>query len=366
MESTALEVGIGLAVIFFLTATVVTGVNEGITRAANLRSKALWKTLGTLLDPKAGKKPIGLGFIKDLSPKGYKRPTVPEAPTTANSADEKKTAAGLVDTPSIWALEYTKSMRETKVWKIPTKVFTAALLELATIKGGGGSLTEKVDKLTDEYGSTPFGQFLSANADSITKDVDKFFDHVGAWFDGQMERLTDSYRRVTKYLLAALGLLAAILFNVDAVGVASGLAGNADARQAIVLLADDLGPAGLPCPTDGENGGEDSSPTTADRQSAPADPEHGDSPTPGDEGEEEQGTVDLKCAADNLASIENLGIAYPGTANWRSSWSNDGDDLGQHTLHVLGLLVTAFAVGLGGPFWFDTVGVLAGLRRRQT
>jgi hypothetical protein len=346
VESTALEVGIGLAVIFFLTATVVTAANEALTRLLNFRSKALWATLGTLLTPSGSgtRNPLHLGFLRTvLNPGAGPRPTVPAAPHAPPAAPPAAVAGApvvgavavaadptddLVATPSVWSLDYVKGQGTTKVWNIPTDVFTGALLELATIKGAGDTVESKVATLVDRYQGSPLGSYLAGISTSAAADLDKFTDHVGAWFDGQMQRLTDSYRRLTKYLLAAIGLLVAFAFNVDAIAIASGLATNADERQAVVLLADNLDESGLPCPDGTET------------------------------------TDALTCAAANLASLESIDVHYPFQTSWQDSWEawfSQG-----WWAHLLGLFLTAFAVGLGGPFWFDTVGALAGLRRKQS
>ena len=64
MNSTYLEVGIGLAVVFFVVATVADGFNEILSRALNTRAKALWAALTGLLSDTSEEKPdIGVGFI---------------------------------------------------------------------------------------------------------------------------------------------------------------------------------------------------------------------------------------------------------------------------------------------------------------
>ena len=64
VNSTYLEVGIGLAVVFFVVASVADGFNEILSRALNTRAKALWAALTGLLSDGSEEKPdLGLGFI---------------------------------------------------------------------------------------------------------------------------------------------------------------------------------------------------------------------------------------------------------------------------------------------------------------
>jgi hypothetical protein len=50
MDSVVLEVAVGLALLYYVTATLVSGVAEGLTRLMNVRSKTLWSALGRMLD----------------------------------------------------------------------------------------------------------------------------------------------------------------------------------------------------------------------------------------------------------------------------------------------------------------------------
>lgn len=326
MESAALEVALGIAVVFFLAATVVTAANEAITRFFNVRSKALWATLERLLSTSASAQTkVNLKFSAALA--GNNDQFRPASGTAA--AERAASAPGAVDllaTTSIASLDYVADGKRTKIWHIPKDVFAAALLELAKIKGAGtdATLAQKVGKLVEVYEGTPIGNFLSSLAVSGATTVDEFTTSVGAWFDGQMQRLTDSYRRLTKYFLAVIGLGVALVFNVDAVAISSGLANNADQRAAVVLLADDLDADGLAC---------------------------------------KDKTTGLDCAAGNLSSIKNLGMKVP-FHGWSDTWK--GQAFSDDVVHAAGIGLTALAVSLGGPFWFDTVGALAGLRRRKT
>ena len=327
MDSMALEVGIGLAVVFFVTATVVTAINEMLTRLLNVRSKALWTTLERLLEKQQqgmDKKSLSLGFLKPaLSPGAGPRPKVQPAGAATPAAE-------LASTPSIRALDYAHDHTTTKVWNIPTSVFVGALLEVAKTEADGQTLQAKVDALTAKYADSPLGSYLAQISEAGATSLDSFTSHVGAWFDGQMERLTDSYRRLTKYLLAGIGLGIAVAFNVNTLAVVTGLADNAEERQAVVLLAGDLDQSELSCPA-----------------------------KPGDSVSDAQKAI--ACATNSLSSFDALDVHSPLDQGWRGSWSWGGA-----FWHVVGLLLTALAVGLGGPFWFDTVGALAGLRRRQT
>ena len=54
-----------------------------------------------------------------------------------------------------------------------------------------------------------------------------------------MTRLTSIYRRNARYILAVIGLTAAVVFNVDSIDIGQTLTHDADTRPAVALLADD-------------------------------------------------------------------------------------------------------------------------------
>ena len=83
MDSVVLEVAVGLTLVFYVTATLVTGMAEGLTRLLNTRSKLLWATLARLMTPSTSVTTLGAPFIfKSLAPGRWDprerdRPSVP-------------------------------------------------------------------------------------------------------------------------------------------------------------------------------------------------------------------------------------------------------------------------------------------------
>lgn len=55
MDSVVLEVAVGLALLYYVTATLVSGVVEGLTRLMNTRCQMLWATLARILQDDAAK-----------------------------------------------------------------------------------------------------------------------------------------------------------------------------------------------------------------------------------------------------------------------------------------------------------------------
>jgi len=335
-NSVVVEVAIGLSLVFFLVATIAASVNQVISRWTDARAKTLWQSLAKLLEPAptvtapiAAAAPAALPAGADIGAltalkMGLGRVDSRPQGTTDSWLDE------LLATPSIRALDpVSEAGKPTKIDNIPSQVFATALLELAKIKGSqdSDSVQQKLMQLANAYPNTPIATFAASIASGIGNDVDRYLDAAGSWFDGQMSRLSQVYRKNTRYILLIIGLVAALLFNVDAIQVGNTLRDDSNLRSGVLTISEQIGDAGV----------------TADCTVAAGEPDR-----------------DLECAREVLSSLNGLKVPIIGTwtwETWKQGWTDDAP------WHVLGLLLTAAAVSLGAPFWFDTLRRLAGFRR---
>ncbi|MEP7294306.1 MAG: hypothetical protein ABI835_21130, partial [Chloroflexota bacterium] len=77
--------------------------------------------------------------------------------------------------------------------------------------------------------------------------------NVGKWFDGQMSQLSELYKRRTRIILFIIGLLLALILNLDSILVYNTLQNNPSLRATLVEYAKDLvtnDPAGIAPVTD--------------------------------------------------------------------------------------------------------------------
>ena len=356
-DSVAVEVVIGLALVFFLIATVASGVNQVLSRWLDTRAKTLWRALEKILETPPSPSGSGaatsaavstgadVGVITSLS-FGFgmndSRPTGSGA--GVDGANRKRFVEELLETPSLRSLDPVReSGKPTKIDEIPPRVFAMALLELAKLKGSddGDSIQKKLELLAAAYPNSPVGTFLSTIAGSIGNDLDRYIDTVGVWFDEQMVRLTATYRKNTKWVLLIIGAVAAVVFNVDAIEVGTTLRDDSNVRAGVLVLADDIGndaANGEDTGSAGTDGG-----VTSDCSVEPSDPDR-----------------ELKCAREVLRTLNGLRLPVLGDWNWdswKASWSEGWFS------HLIGLALSAGAVSLGAPFWFDVLKWLAGRRR---
>ncbi|MEZ5380531.1 MAG: hypothetical protein R2754_01905 [Microthrixaceae bacterium] len=346
LDSVVIEVAVGLALVFLVLATLTSALTEVVAKVFQLRARTLWKSLEGLLGARAAAAsggaaggPAGLdlgdlGLTAGLRMVTLRDDPRPKADTVIS--DESILLDDLAATPSIRAFDPAASTsKRTRVDSIPPKVFAAALLELAEIKGQGGSVEDRVRVLVAQYPGVPLLSYLGTVAGAAGEDVDRFVDLVGGWFDAQMTRLTAIYKRYATWILFAVGLVLAVVLQADAIEMGVALRDNAETRTAVALLADDITDDGVIANC------KDAVPKDADNR-------------------------DLRCAGRAVGDLNELGIPilgnYPDSWDeWTTGWTGDGAP--GFLLRGFGVLVTAAALAMGAPFWFDLLGLLTGKRR---
>ncbi|MBV8275094.1 MAG: hypothetical protein JO170_07545 [Verrucomicrobia bacterium] len=200
-----------------------------------------------------------------------------------------------------------------------------------------GAIEEGIEKLTDRHTK----QSLLALVDKTRRDlsqvarqlqageraVEKLGQNLENWFNSSMDRFAGWYKRWTRQICFAVGAVLVILANADSLMLANRLARDGALRAGIVSAAD------------------------AAAQKVEKDPTQA-------EGARKQ----------LLEEAENLNLPL----GWiNSNTSKDQDPFQTERipdsplgwiLKIFGLLVSALAVSLGAPFWFDTLSKFMNVR----
>jgi hypothetical protein len=252
---------------------------------------------------------------------------------------------------------------------------------------------------------------LTPLIDAAVSDVAKARENIEGWFNTSMDRVSSWYKRRTQVVILILGLFVAIAVNADSITLVKRLSTDRALRESLVSAAEKHAQAhatarpspatspekeaGTPESLQSPASPAKSSPaagsskstsegtsraasesTSGSKATAPAKA----SPTPPqacvDDKESEECKFEEKllkiqaCREDrnspecrykeNLLKIQGLGLPigwdvqddlkrkWPG---W--SWKRPGGWWDQIYWHGLGWLLTAFAISLGAPFWFD-------------
>ncbi len=308
LDSIYVEVAASLAVIFFLLAAGIAALNQWVTRLLAIRAKILWRALANALDPDQGTE-------LDLSlPRLVRQAFGSDTPRIGDEATDLATR--LANTSGVRSLGATAPGTHTRVDHIPGQVFARSLVAVAA-DADDPNLTG----IKDALAGTVVGESIAGITDDAQYGIDRATAVIEEWFDGYMARLSELYRVSAQKILFVAGFGAAVVFNVNAVGLIDELADNHNARDALTGAIDICGP-------------DDSAQACSDEVGA------------------------RLAAADAAVDLPLVGTYQPPWDEW-----NEAADIPGRYQVVLGWLTTGFAVSFGAPFWFDTARRLSSLRR---
>jgi len=305
-----LDVAIGLSFFYLLLGLICTTVNEMIAGWRNTRAKYLDEGINRLL-----------GGDKALKKQLYDHPLI-------RSMARSDTA----ECPSY----------------IPSGKFATALLDILSgtdkpMTNVGAVKAGADTKNKDLKGS------IGALIDRSNSDPDVLHLNVAAWFDDGMDRVTGWYKRNAQYNALILAAIVTLAMNADTIHVADVLWTSPTTRAAVVQAAQTRASQARP---------EEALPMVeyADPHNATASTAKHVPTNPQDA---------LTSGEQQLLGVltgwgpewEKLGAAWAaGFSAWIAAFLAIVWD------HLLGWVLTAIAVSLGAPFWFDTLNRFINIR----
>ncbi len=328
--SSALDVAIGLAFLYLLLSLICTAVNELIEAIIRRRGAYLKDGIKELLGG-SGANAL-LQFV-------YKHPFVASL------------YSGTFGTKDVRLPSY-----------IPSRQFALALLDLvlpatADQKSGAALATAGASKdaaavsaqvkalrdavahsatLTDSVKIA-----LLALIDAAGDDLERIRDNLEKWYEGTMDRVAGWYRRHLVRISVAVGTVMVIFLNADTFAIADSLARDQTLRMSLAAAAENYVKNSPPQPT-------------------PA-----------------QQDASAKERIRDVAKQVNEAKAFGWPLGWDRSDprtipridTKDGDELaatwraiGAWLLKALGWALTAVAVSMGAPFWFDLLNRMVAVR----
>ena len=233
-----------------------------------------------------------------------------------------------------------------RIWR--PAIFQKNLLEV--LKEGGSETLKSIDNPTDiekirailsgptqVLGKSETIKFIRSLLDDSQNDLEKFKVYIEQWYDDTMERVSTWYKRRLQIITFVIGFFIAAIFNVDTIAIVKKLADDPILREQMVAMAKDFVEdeevkkivAGIKDP----KAVTDTSGTQIDTVKF-------------------NQLVKFTKTANDASSVLSIklnqekfcGIVY-------LSWSG-----------FLGWLITAIALSLGSPFWFDILNKLVKLR----
>lgn len=192
---------------------------------------------------------------------------------------------------------------------------------------------------------------LTSLVDAADNDVGKARQNIEAWFNSGMDRVSGWYKRRTQIMIFTMGLLVAIAINADSVTIAKKLSTDRALRDSLVAAADAYSKANA---TESSVPGPSAAPVPSPKPPARPTP----TPNPCWESACRDNPESPECKLKkNRCELEALGLPigwsaeedkYPGPIGKAPGWF-----LGMVGNHGFGWLLTALAISLGAPFWFD-------------
>jgi len=212
---------------------------------------------------------------------------------------------------------------------LSSKSFATALVHLCNDLGSDSEKEQKVldgiQKIKEVNPQT--GKYLEVLYNDASGRLEEFQSAAENWFNETMDRATGWYKNKPKnnFLVA---FVVALSFNVDTIGIVKNLSANPKLAIQVVEMADKYAKA---TKTNSNN--------TSDKEA------------------EEQIKESLTKAQQLVASNSNIQNA---NSILGLGWEENSET--PFLLSVLGCALTALAISLGAPFWFDLLNKMMQLR----
>jgi len=295
-----LDVAIGIAFVYLLVSLLCSAIVEGAEAILKRRAKDLERGIGELLRD------------NDLVAKLYSHPLI----------------------NGLFKGDYTPRMRNLPSY-IPSRSFALAVMDLvispdaahhAGVMGAAapGANTIQMPPLAGPAGQAQHAVLTLVNA--AAGDAQKARENIEFWFDTAMDRISGWYKRRSQRALFVIGLVVAVGLNIDTVRILRELMTNKAKREAVVAIA--------------TNYAKQQPPATSDvtQQFSTA--------------SKELGTLGLPLGWPSCPKCDQRKLKIADRC-WQEFWVRNISGAGGLT--IFGWLLTAFAVCLGAPFWFDVL-----------
>ncbi len=338
--SVVLDVAIGLSLLFLFVSLICSAIREAIETVLSMRAADLERGVRELLDD-----PEGIGAARDL----YAHPLVyslyPGSYEPELLRPHRSLLGGRV------GLCMPVRARHNLPAYIPAANFARAFLDIilrgpvGTAPSGPAAVVpvmspEALQAIARDMPDGRIRRALLSALDTAEGDLARVQLALEVWFDACMERVSGRYKQRTQVILFLLGLLLAGVMNIDAFSVGRALFQDKALRDGAVAQASEL------LPRDTEHALPAQAQDQAQAQDAfmvlQRDLDEIQFPTGW-----EPPPQHLWRPEETTAPVEPPGVAstWPATAA-RLDWL-------ALLQMLIGWTVTAFAVMLGAPFWFD-------------
>jgi len=354
--SALLDVALGMIFVYLLLSLICTAANEVIEGILKNRALDLERGLRELLDPngaitqdsmvaKLYNHPLVNGLYKGtyagfVSHMGNAAPVrwlrrVFDSPELPSYIPSRNFALALMDTVLPAAASAT-SAGGTKTAATSSgaagatppagQVPATVVVTTAPVAAQAAPAANPLQPLRDALGKLTTSQTQKALLvllDAAGNDANKARENIETWFNSSMDRVSGWYKRRAQTIILILGFAIAVAVNADSLVLLKELSKDKTLREALVASAEGYAKANAALPSGSSDG--------IDRIS-----------------QNLEKIKQLQLPIGWLDESDDLLRKWPG---W--CFRGEGGWFEQFYRHWLGWLITALAVSLGAPFWFD-------------
>lgn len=191
------------------------------------------------------------------------------------------------------------------------------------------------------------GKPLVSMIEMAQDDATKVQQSVEEWFNSGMDRVSGWYKYKTQWCLFWIGLVIAVTINADTIHIVKQLSSDSTLRQTIVAAAQSANQAHNSANPPAGNNNQPAPPSPADQNATP--------------NSAPDITKQIDAVQKSFGNLNGLGVPL--------GWPQDPNDkrtLGTRFVDcitwvftqpsmMLGWLLSAIAISLGAPFWFDAL-----------
>jgi hypothetical protein len=344
-----LDVAVGMVFIYLLLSLVASGVNEILATIVQSRAANLQRGLRSLFSGDSIQSGT-LTLVDNIYNHGLVRGLYPDPLKDLND----DSALGWVTKLRLWLQKRVGIAPGKEIAGIKNPLLLPSYIPARTFALAMIDILDK-DKFNGKTAIQNIEDFLSSHHQQFAKNkavealltllidaqndaredyqkLQKLQTNLENWYNDAMDRVSGWYKRYTQRVLLIVGLVLAVAFNVNSIGIAHLLWVDRDIRDGMVSAATDY-LKNHPNPSAAN--GETAAPVT------------------------EKALVDQM--ESSVKAVDEVTNKYMLPVGWRHSrceyltwWKEDTSGMTLNALVVLaGWLITAGALSLGASFWFD-------------
>ena len=332
-DSVALNVVISLVFIYLLYSLLATIIQEAISVRLNIRARILRKGIRRMLDDGSVTNKLSIPFYQHPLIKYLGENKFHSKPSYLSAQNFSKVVIDLLRGKNVAAGEN-----------------FAPLIQNA--------LTLRKEQWTNTTINQDTLDYLNSIWADSQGDVEKFKVLLEKWFDDTMERASGWYKKQIQLILFLIGFCLAIIFNIDSVAITQKLSSNpklakqlsdnaAAYAQSHKTLIEEVGTV-----SSGQSSNTSTvTNTVVDTNSLNATKKRSERLL-------DSATILIQTDIQNINQLLGLG--------WKCKCPDSAKKIciGENLQPwcIIGWLVTALAISLGAPFWFDLLNKLMKLR----